>query len=372
MIIVGIGQGQELTSNIMLGQSMAIDSKNLGETREVFIYTPEGYAASNDNYPVLYVLDGETHFFTSSALSNFYARNQQIPNLIVVAIPNIPGTRNRDFTPPTREVSDNLGGADNFIAFMRDELIPIIDENYRTHEFKLLFGHSLCGMFSIYTLFNHTDLFDAFLTASPFLMWDDDYVVKQSAELVSESDFNGKSIFITIGDEPNYFDSLEKLTNMFEDNNTGLKWNYKKYLVDDHASIPVTTLSAGLGYVFSDWPLTQEVAMSGLDGIKELLSTREQKYGIKTELNEAVVNVIGYQLLQAEEIDKAIEVFEYNVDKYPNSSNVYDSIGDGYDAKGKKKKALKNYRKAVELGTIEKSPNLEAYKNNLERLENSK
>ena len=127
---------------------------------------------------------------------------------------------------------------------------------------------------------------------------------------------------------------------------------------------------AGLNFVFSDWPLTQEIAMEGLDGIQVLIDRRNEKYGIDTDLNEAVINNIGYQLLQANEIDKAIETFIYNVEKYPNSSNVYDSLGDGHDAKGNKKKALKNYRKAVELGTAENSPNLEAYKNNLERLEN--
>ena len=89
---------QELTSNILLGQTMAIESKYLNETREVFIYVPEGYMNSDDNYPVLYVLDGETHFFTASALSNFYAKNQQIPDIIVVAIPNVPGQRNVNFT----------------------------------------------------------------------------------------------------------------------------------------------------------------------------------------------------------------------------------------------------------------------------------
>lgn len=372
MILVGIGQSQELTSNILLGQSMAIDSKHLGETREVFIYTPEGYAASDDKYPVLYVLDGETHFFTSSALANFYATNQQIPELIVVAIPNVPGNRNRNFTPLGNINRPNLGGAEKFIAFMREELMPTINDYYRTHDFNLLFGHSLTGMFSIYTLLDHTDMFNAFLTASPYVMWDDNYVVEQASKKVPESDFNDKSLFITIGDEPNYYEQLENLTKLFKDNETGLKWEYKKYSDNDHASIPVTTLVAGLGFVFSDWPLDQEIAMNGLNGIQELLDNRLQKYGIKTKLNEAVVNVIGYQLLQADEIDKAIEIFEYNVDKFPNSSNVYDSLGDGYDAKGKKKKALKNYRIAVELGTIENSPNLEAYKNNLERLENSK
>jgi predicted alpha/beta superfamily hydrolase len=324
---------------------------------------------SDDNYPVLYVLDGETHFFTASALSNFYAKNQQIPDIIVVAIPNVPGQRNVNFTPKVDNESENLGGADNFLAFMNEELIPVIESNYRTHNYSILFGHSLCGMFSIYTLFNQSEMFDAILAASPYLMWDEDYIVKDAEKLITDRDFNDVSLFISIGDEPNYYDSIDKLTNLFNANESGLDWKYNKYSEDDHASIPVKTLIDGLGYIFKDWPLNEKVVLGGLDSVQDLLDKRLKKYGIKTELNEAVINNIGYQLLQTENIDKAIEVFEYNVDMYPNSSNVYDSLGDGYDAKGLRNKALKNYRKAVKIGTMENSPNLQVYKANVERLE---
>lgn len=368
-VLINISYSQQVTSNILLGQSIAIDSKHLGETREIFVHTPDGYMNSEDHYPVLYVLDGETHFFTSSALSNFYARNQQIPNLIVVAIPNNPGTRQRDFTPPTDDSQQNLSGTEKFTLFMSDELFPIIESNYRTYDYKLLFGHSGTGLFSIYTLLNHIEIFDAIITASPYIMWNDDYIVEYTNSVISKMDFTNKSLYISIGDEPNYFESLDALTTLYKNNDTGLKWKYEKFTDEDHASIPVTTLINGLNFVFSDWPLTQEVAMGGLSSIQQLLINRLQKYGIQTELNENVINNVGYQLLQAERIDKAIEIFKYNVELYPNSSNVYDSLGDGYDAKGLRNKALKSYRKAVKIGTEENNPNLQIYKDNVDRLE---
>ncbi len=83
--------------------------------------------------------------------------------------------------------------------------------------------------------------------------------------------------------------------------------------------------------------------MQGVNAIKDHFQNRQNKYGFTTQLTEATLNVIGYQLLQADENKKAIEIFEYDVELYPNSANVYDSLGDGFDKIGKKKKALKNH-----------------------------
>lgn len=370
IVFVNTGFSQELTSNILLGQSLAIESKYLNETREVFINIPEGYLNSQDNYPVLYVLDGERNFFIASAITNFLSQNQQIPNIIVVGIPNV--NRNRDFTPVNSDRMPNSGGADNFVNFLSKELMPTIDEKYRTHDYQILFGHSLTGMFGVYTLLTNSELFDAFLTASPYVMYYDNYVLDKATNLIGKNSLDNKYIFISVGDEPNYFDPLTKLTGMFTNRNSGIKWEYNKYNSDTHDSIPIKTIADGLPYIFSDFPITQEVAMGGLDALKAVLNNRQNKYGMTTYLNEVVINTIGYQLLQANEIDKSIEIFKYNIELFSNSSNVYDSLGDAYDAKGSKKKALKYYKKAVQLGELENNPNLSIYKNNVERLEKVK
>jgi len=369
-VLFSFGFSQELTSNILLGQTMSIDSKYLNETREVFIHTPEGYANSTDSYPVLYVLDGQRNFFTASAISHYLGQNQQIPGLIVVGIPNT--NRNRDFTPLKVPQNANTGGAENMLKFIDEELKPIIRNNYRAHDFDILFGHSLCGMFSIHTLFNYTEIFDAHIAASPWLMYQEEHVINEIEKMIGNMDLSDKTIFISIGNEPRYFNSLDRVTELFKSNETGLRWEYNQYDTDTHDSIPIKTLVDGLHYIFSDFPITQNVAMGGLESLSELFNHRSTKYGMTTFLNENVLNNIGYQLLQANEIDKSIEVFMYNAEMNPNSSNVYDSLGDAYDAKGLIKKALKSYKKAVEIGKIEDNPNLPIYKQNVERLKKSK
>jgi hypothetical protein len=64
---------------------------------------------------------------------------------------------------------------------------------------------------------------------------------------------------------------------------------------------------------------------------------------------ETPINQFGYTLLGAKRVDEAIEVFKLNVEFYPDSANVYDSLGDAYQAAGKKEEAIKAYEKALSI-----------------------
>jgi tetratricopeptide (TPR) repeat protein len=70
---------------------------------------------------------------------------------------------------------------------------------------------------------------------------------------------------------------------------------------------------------------------------------------------EADVNRLGYSLLNANRIDAAIAAFTLNVEAHPDSSNVYDSLGEAYLKAGKRDLAIKNYARSVELnpGNVE-------------------
>src|SRR5215467_9538741 len=65
---------------------------------------------------------------------------------------------------------------------------------------------------------------------------------------------------------------------------------------------------------------------------------------------EHVLNMIGYRVfMQAGKTDDAIRVFAKNAQEYPESSNVYDSLGEAYAAAGKKDLAIENYEKSLRL-----------------------
>ena len=75
---------------------------------------------------------------------------------------------------------------------------------------------------------------------------------------------------------------------------------------------------------------------------------RAQAMKIATEVD---VNALGYQLLGQKKTDEAIAMFRKNVKDYPNSWNVYDSLGEGLAAKGDTKAAVENYTKAMSMTT---------------------
>jgi C-terminal processing protease CtpA/Prc/Flp pilus assembly protein TadD len=79
---------------------------------------------------------------------------------------------------------------------------------------------------------------------------------------------------------------------------------------------------------------------------------------------EGGLNTLAYQLLGAEQADQAIEVFLINTERFPRSANVWDSLGDGYRAKGQIEQAIASYRRALEI-----DPNFAASRRNLAELQ---
>jgi len=64
---------------------------------------------------------------------------------------------------------------------------------------------------------------------------------------------------------------------------------------------------------------------------------------------ESELNTFGYQLLRRRQVNEAIEVLKLNVEAYPQSANVYDSLGEAYMLRGDKEKAIENYQRALAI-----------------------
>ncbi len=67
------------------------------------------------------------------------------------------------------------------------------------------------------------------------------------------------------------------------------------------------------------------------------------------DFSESQLNTLGYNLLRNNRIDEAIEIFKLNIEAYPQSANVYDSMGEAYMEKGMNDKAIEFYKKSLEL-----------------------
>jgi len=88
------------------------------------------------------------------------------------------------------------------------------------------------------------------------------------------------------------------------------------------------------------------------DGIKaaveEFRRIKKSKAG-KYNITENDLNTLGYRLITRKKIKEAIEIFKLNVEEFPKSGNVYDSLAEAYLSDGKTKLAIKFYKKSVEV-----------------------
>ncbi|MEO8398679.1 MAG: tetratricopeptide repeat protein [Ignavibacteriaceae bacterium] len=95
--------------------------------------------------------------------------------------------------------------------------------------------------------------------------------------------------------------------------------------------------------------LVDEIINGGIDAAikkyRELKAEKLDEYNFK----ESELNTFGYELLKNGNTDEAIKIFELNVESFPESANVYDSLGEAYIVKGDKENAKKNYEKSLKL-----------------------
>jgi predicted alpha/beta superfamily hydrolase len=361
-IAVQAQDGEKYSRN----QATKIPSTILNETRLISIYLPDDYAYSEAKYPVLYLLDGDAHLQHASGAVDYLSVRGIIPDIIVVAIHNI--DRNRDFSPVHVDNVPTSGGAEKFLGFLSKELVPYLDENYRTAGFNILLGHSFGGTFIGYTLLAKPDLFDAFLAVSPYLMYADNLVVNKASEKL-EPFKKTKYFYMTVGNEDPYFETLEEYASILKEKaGESVEFKYVKMLDETHGTTPYFTVFSGLKFIFTGWQLPREMLQADLEAIDGHFKKISKKYGIEVTSPELIINALGYRYLQANDYEKAITTFKTNVERYPGSANVYDSLGEAYENNGNPEKAAKNYEKAVKLGQKSGDPNLSVYKTNLERV----
>jgi tetratricopeptide (TPR) repeat protein len=95
--------------------------------------------------------------------------------------------------------------------------------------------------------------------------------------------------------------------------------------------------------------LSSTIASSGVDEAAKQYHDLKVAASGPYNFDEDELNTLGYQLIRANKLKEAIHIFQLNVEAYPQSSNVYDSLGEAYMNDGDKPQAIANYQKSLEL-----------------------
>jgi predicted alpha/beta superfamily hydrolase len=165
--------------------------------------------------------------------------------------------RERDFTPTRVVTSPQSGGAAQFLAFLEQELMPLIDRTYRTNPAdRALLGHSYGGLFAVYTLLHRPQLFQRIVAASPSLGWDKGVLCQEAAKLLPTLPFQGRIDF-SYGSEEDGEEAAAQVRPFFEalerTKPAGMDYRYTIYPGESHNSVRPFSFSSGLAWVYRGW-----------------------------------------------------------------------------------------------------------------------
>ena len=359
---------------------LTLKSTVLGEDRIILVRTPAEYATNKASYPVLYMTDGDGHMGHTASTIEFLTRNGRIPEMIVVGVTNT--DRTRDLTPAkstNKNAAGELqfptaGGANNFLKFFETELIPHIEKEYRVHPYRILAGHSFGGLFAIHAMISKPGLFNSYIAVSPSLQWENAEAFKRAEEFLKNQKELKVTLYTSLGNEPGgigeNFDKFREV--LGRTNIKGFEWQAEKMDDEDHGSVVLRSHYSGLRKIFAGWqgPRDPESGLmaGGLKGADEHYKKLSERFGYSIPTPENLINQMGYQLIFANKPDEAIAVFKANVERYPASANVYDSLAEAYERGGRIDLAEPLYDKARILGEQNNDPNTGVYKTNYERV----
>lgn len=359
---------------------VALKSTVLGEERVVLVRTPVGYETNTLKYPVLYMTDGDAHMAHTAGTIEFLVQNGRIADLIVVGVTNT--DRTRDLTPAkstNKNAAGELqnptaGGADNFLKFFETELMPAIEKDYRVQPYRILAGHSLGGLFAIHAMISKPGLFNSYIAVSPSLQWENREALKRVEDFLKNQKEMKVTLYASIGDEPGAIgESFDALRDALSKTNIkDFAWQAQRMDDEDHGSVVLRSHYFGLRKIYEDWRAPRDpqsgAFAGGLKGVDAHYKKLSDRFGYSVPTPENLINQLGYQLLGRGQADEAIEVFKTNVERYPASANVYDSLAEAYERGGKIDLAEPLYDKAQILGKQNNDPNFAIYKANYERV----
>jgi predicted alpha/beta superfamily hydrolase len=264
-------------------QVRLLESSIVNSTYRLYIGLPANYAKSDGSYPVVYLTDGNTLFPLVRCITEVLSADWELPRLIIVGIgydadrpKEFLRFRERDLLPTNASAGDASrrqeftrsgiprGQAGPFLHFIRKELKPFINANYRTNPEDCAFlGTSYGGLLGLYVLFHQPDTFNRYVIGSPAIHHDNGVTLTYERDYAAKNDDLPVRVFMSVGareesDDPLIESSFQFVTNvrtlaktLGERQYPGLQLTTRVFEGETHASVIPRTFSQGLRVVFA-------------------------------------------------------------------------------------------------------------------------
>lgn len=269
--------------NLFNTELRTIHSKIVKQDYDIYISLPYSYYFSEKSYPVLLNLDANITFgITQNSvrlLSTLNMFNKPIPEMIVIGIAypikgieDWAALRCRDFRPTENLEKDKAwqqklsklshrndiivksGGADNFLEFIREELIPFIETNYRVlNSDRGITGYSASGLFLLYSLLKNPATFNKYFAASPSINWDENYMYKLENDFAALNKDLPVKLYISIGEKEteSYIKNFNKMIKLLHSRNyPNLKLESQILKGEIHSTSYSTSIGRALEFLY--------------------------------------------------------------------------------------------------------------------------
>lgn len=321
-----------------------LESSVFGKERTVRVFLPERYFRDTvSTFIVTYVLDAQSDEFWNMAKSNIGYMVNSYTVIPMIAVGIVSDDRGSEFNPPATALRKHL----------RDEVFPLIEQNYRTKDFRIIVGHSWGGAFVGSTLFSDdNDLFHGYVGISPSFGDTDNIITKNADSLLQSNKIFKKSLYLSHGDVGRreiefggYVKTVDSLIQKYPNNS--LDWTPREIKGTDHWSVVIPSLNDGLMTIcrnyFADQKIIEDFAKEEGDlisRIEQFYQEKETAFGFTFRPGAGYLNFIANDFRDLEEHQTALALYlealksdENNVRVYLNISDTYDKLGDYTSAK---------------------------------------
>ena len=352
---------------ITVGELFTLPSKVLEQERSFQVYLPSSYHQSKHNYPVLYVLDGQKFFTNAVAIQQSLKSPNTLPEMIVVGIVNKHPLRRTLFGDEEEKFQQYLAG----------EVIPFIDDKFRTSQERLLFGWEMGAFFASSYFFHEHQLFSGAIVSNGANVTDEK--LKQFNKL---NKTKNKYLYITNSMQDIYtIEGSEELSiQLNTQNNLNLNWKYQKFNDEDHNSLSYVSMYQGLKYYYHNYgflnfhSLEQFNNLGGLVYVKEYSAKRSKRFGLPEGISYRTKHNLMWLSMNKDNYEYFNKFrMEFN-DLFTTGMYIkpywLNKFGRFYLKHGNIKQAKKHFVKAVTLATETSDENLAEYQADLAELDN--
>ncbi|WP_461139016.1 alpha/beta hydrolase-fold protein [Spirosoma pomorum] len=243
--------GREGRAQQLPGRRDSLQSTSLKQNMTFRVILPTQYKpGAADRYDVLYVLDGDYNTKLVLPLQAFLEAEQKMPPTIIVSVYS--SDRNRDFLPTAVAEYPNSGGADLFLNFLANELLPYINTHYPATGDNTLLGHSFGGLFTTYALLKRPTLFKSYLAIDPSYWYDHDFLLKLTADKVAGLTNSQTTFFVSgKGETGMRVPDMERLLSTRAPKE--LIWQVMTYPNETHSSVRLKSIYDGLKFSYGGY-----------------------------------------------------------------------------------------------------------------------